>query len=205
LAFPGFVRRWKDPLWHEPIRLGTHFYIESNRGGGDVESAIVIVQAAMELLACTLLVEHLQKVSESDFDSKKYPAHIKIRETLVWAGIPTEMPDSLTHLSEAHASINRKDEQRTIAFKKSTNGKNDLHDGPRIYTSTRNWIGHPTKRNREKFRSLTSPALTEAWTLGVWYLELLLLRLMDFDGLYSNRLVGQKCVGEVEPVPWVTS
>src|SRR4051812_44452105 len=42
LAFPGFVRRWRDPLWHHPIRLGTHWYVESHRGGGDIEGSIVL-------------------------------------------------------------------------------------------------------------------------------------------------------------------
>lgn len=29
LTFPGFMDRWCDQLWHEPIRLGFHWYIES--------------------------------------------------------------------------------------------------------------------------------------------------------------------------------
>ncbi len=44
-------------------------------------------------------------------------------------------------------------------------------------------------------------ARIELQELALWYVELALLRLIDFNGLYSNRL-GEKATGIVEPVPW---
>ena len=42
-AFRGFLDRWRDTaLWHDPIRRALHWYIEANRGGGDVEAFIVL-------------------------------------------------------------------------------------------------------------------------------------------------------------------
>ncbi len=41
----------------------------------------------------------------------------------------------------------------------------------------------------------------EALTLYMWYIELLLLKLMGFNEGYSNR-IRAKWVGEIETVPW---
>ena len=46
----------------------------------------------------------------------------------------------------------------------------------------------------------------EAWSLALWYLELLLLLLFEYQGQYSNRLKRDVYRGEeVERVPWTTS
>jgi hypothetical protein len=41
----------------------------------------------------------------------------------------------------------------------------------------------------------------EAWKLGMWYIELSLLRICGFTGEYGNRLQS-RWLGVVEPVPW---
>jgi hypothetical protein len=50
---------------------------------------------------------------------------------------------------------------------------------------------------------MSSGCRWDAWLLGMWYLELVLLRLFDYEGTYSNRLVREGWIGdEVQPVPW---
>jgi hypothetical protein len=68
-------------------------------------------------------------------------------------------------------------------------------------TMIRNTITHPTKKNWEKFGRHLSGARTDDWALGLWNLELCLLRLFEHRGTYGNR-IRQRFVGEVEPVPW---
>jgi hypothetical protein len=68
-------------------------------------------------------------------------------------------------------------------------------DSPHALTEIRNNITHPERPAQY------SNAYFEAWSLGLWYLELALLRICGYNGSYSNRLVA-KLVGEVEDVPW---
>lgn len=46
--------------------------------------------------------------------------------------------------------------------------------------------------------------LLEAWQLATWYLELTILRLIDYRGPYASRLVLGKRENETEPVPWAS-
>jgi len=78
--------------------------------------------------------------------------------------------------------------------------KNDgqWSDIPEAIAKYRNDLVHPKAR----IKSDNQHALTiEMWQLSVWYLELFMLRLIGYDGVYSNRLIAG-WVGEVEEVPW---
>ena len=48
---------------------------------------------------------------------------------------------------------------------------------------------------------LPEKAYYEAWKLSLGYLDLIFLRLMEYEGQYSNRLTA-RFVGTVEDVPW---
>ncbi len=65
--------------------------------------------------------------------------------------------------------------------------------GPHALVGMRNEVVHPSP----KYGRLSSRAYYEAWNLGQWYLELMLLRRFEASGEYGNRLT-QKWVGEVE-------
>ncbi len=65
--------------------------------------------------------------------------------------------------------------------------------GPHALVEVRNEVVHPS----QKYGQLSSRAYYEAWNLGQWYLELMLLRRFEASGEYGNRLT-QKWVGEVE-------
>lgn len=186
-AFPGFMTKWTDPIWREAIRLAIHWYIEGNLNAGSLEASIVSTQIALELLSWTYFVIG-QQMDEVRFD-KKWEASEKIGKFLVALNIPTAVPSqlpSLTALSAAKPS-----------------------DGPKTFTRVRNSFVHP-KSSREFNKHLDEAKVTdiwdlkvEAWRLGLWYLELSLLSLIGFGGVYSNRLRRGGHVGEVESVPWV--
>lgn len=42
----------------------------------------------------------------------------------------------------------------------------------------------------------------DIWQLGLWYLELSILKLCGYEGTYANRLEKDHWVGTVENVPW---
>jgi hypothetical protein len=68
--------------------------------------------------------------------------------------------------------------------------------------NVRNAIVHPPK----KFTAIGRPKdgeLVEAWQLATWYLELGILRLLDFNGSFRSRLNLSKWAAAEEPVPWV--
>ncbi len=184
-AFPGFSRRWKDETWNEPIRLALHWYVESNMCSGGVEGGTILTQAAFELLAWTLLVEDQESLSEAEF--KKLPASDQLRLLLSSCGIPPTIPTSMCALTQAAAAYNWK-------------------DGPQAITGVRNALVHASPKNRKRVLGADTGVRYEAWWLGLWYLELVLLRLFDFQGKYSDRLVQEGLTGqEVKFVPWATT
>ena len=76
-------------------------------------------------------------------------------------------------------------------------GKHGWRDGPHALTAIRNGLTHPVRG----YELLPTGALYEAWNLGQWYIELLLLHLFGHTGQYGNRLT-QKWRGQVVSVPW---
>lgn len=65
--------------------------------------------------------------------------------------------------------------------------------GPHALVEIRNTVVHPSR----KYGKISARAYYEAWNLGQWYFELMLLSRCQARGEYSNRLT-QKWVGEVE-------
>jgi hypothetical protein len=63
----------------------------------------------------------------------------------------------------------------------------------------RNRLVHPPKPNRKEMKL----PYFEAFTLGKWYVELIMLSACGYTGKYSNRTKIRRWVGEVEHVPWV--
>jgi hypothetical protein len=180
-ALPGFVRRHDDALWGEPLRLAVHWYTESNGSAGAIEGSIILTQAAFELLAHVLLVEDRKTLSADGF--RKLPASDKMRGLLVACGIPISIPAECSELAKL--------------------ANPEAPDGPGCFTLIRNALVHADAKNRRKLSSIPPAAIGEAWELGLWYLELVLLRLCDYSRTYSCRLVHNDFKGnEVRPVPW---
>lgn len=72
--------------------------------------------------------------------------------------------------------------------------------GPHALVDIRNDLIHP----KEKLGPISDYAHHEAWNLGQWYIELILLRMFDYQGSYMNRLAGWHDQDQViAPVPWV--
>lgn len=182
-VFDGLSKRFADELWGEPIKLALHWYVVCNNlSNTSIEGAIVLQQAAFELLAWTRLVEDRKVLSEDG--AQKLPASDKLRLLLSECGIPLPIPVHLKAL---------------IAVAREY----DWRDGPRATTEMRNALVHANPAKRDRVLGKGADHLVDTWTLGQWYLELMLLRLFGYEGRYSNRLRRGVLKGqEIEPVPW---
>jgi hypothetical protein len=179
--FPGFAELWFDSDWHDVMLTVIHWYLAANSQSGAIEGSIVHTQTAFELLSSAVLVEQKKWLSTGGYE--KLPAADRIRLLLNWAGISTSIPSFLSNLSSQASSENWLDTAEAM-------------------TGIRNTIIHPTKKNRNKFATNSVNTRFETWNLGLWNLELCLLRLFKHNGGYANRLTKQ-WAGEIDKVPWV--
>jgi len=181
---PRLRGRLEDGMWGEAVRHAMHWYlICNNPRDTSIEGAIVLQQAAFEVLAWTLLVEDRRVLSEDG--AQKLPASDVLRLLLSHCGIQLPIPDGLGWLS-------------AIA------PKNIWPDGPSATTRIRNAIVH-AKPKKQGVLTKSTDALPDAWQLGQTYLELVLLWLFDYQGKYVNRLRrGVRYDEAVENVPWVS-
>ena len=71
--------------------------------------------------------------------------------------------------------------------------------GPHALVDLRNDLIHPVNRHG----IVSANVYSEAWNLGQWYIELMLLSLFNHNGLYCNRLrYNDKSGRGFDPVPW---
>jgi hypothetical protein len=182
-VFEGFLRLWMAETWRRPLRIACSWYVESNLLAGAIEGAMVLAHTALELLAWATLVQGRQMLSTDGFD--RLPAADRLLLLVSLAGIPTRIPDSFSDLC-------------TVA--KAENWQT----GPHAIAELRNAIVHPTKKHFDKLARVESHARFEAWTLALWYVELLILWLCEYQGDYSCRCVreGYSGADDVLPVPW---
>ena len=104
---------------------------------------------------------------------QKEPAGTFIREALECLGLEAQIPPSCPNLEELRR-VSKWD------------------DGPHALVEIRNDLVHPQNNG-----DISLPTNYEAWNLGQWYIELILLKLFDYQGSCRNRLT-QK----LERVPW---
>lgn len=75
--------------------------------------------------------------------------------------------------------------------------KQKFEHGPHALTEIRNDMVH-CQTNHD---GIPTRLLFDAKMLSLWYVELMLLKLSGYNGMYSNRIT-RDWVGEVETVPW---
>jgi hypothetical protein len=173
-VFPCFMQTWKSQGWHASLKKAIYWYLVAN--GNDLDSGIILTQSAMELLAWTYVVKEHRLLSEAGLKSLWASDRIRLLGSSV--GIPMEIPSCLAEL-RIHAK------------------RMQWVDAMHAFTEIRNSIVHPDHKRAGKHDN----ALYEAYNMGLWYLDLLFLRLFGYRGKYSNRLKSG-WVGDTEDVPW---
>jgi hypothetical protein len=178
MLFPRFLERWPDSYWERILRLAVHSYLAA----GDppsVQHGIVSAQIAHELLTYALLVEERGLLTDGQYRAKPFGVlHSLLLQEL---GIPSTIPDLCPDLKMAGVV-------ETWA------------NGPQAIASLRNRVVHP----RRSHGTVDFAVWIDAWLLSVQYIELALLALLGYRGVYGNRLKRPRHAGEVEPVPWAS-
>ncbi|HKP76572.1 MAG TPA: hypothetical protein VJT67_13675 [Longimicrobiaceae bacterium] len=179
-AYPGFCRVWANADRKKALTTSLYWYLRSNSSSVGVDGALVLTQAALEHLAWHELVEQRGSISGEGFE--RLPAADQLRLLLSAFGIPGKLPEGLEELARLARELD--------------------WDGPAAFTEIRNNLVHPG-RKRRRLASRNIPYF-EAWGLGQWYLELALLRMFNFNGVYHDRTRRSRWVGDVVPVPWAS-
>ena len=170
------MTRWRHESWREALREVIYWYLNGNNSSRVIDAGIILTQAAIERLSFEYVVKDRRLMESEGF--KKLNASDKYRLLFSSLGIPIDMPDALSGMAKLSKQRN-------------------WIDSPHALTEIRNSLVHPEHKNHAQFHDVYS----EAWKLGLWYLELALLRICDYRGSYSNRLTA-KIVGQIEDVPW---
>ena len=180
-TFPGFMTLWQNQLWNKPLMHTLYWYLGAcdRRIGVGPDTALILAQAALEVLAWTHCILDRKIVSPFAFKPRALSAADKLRLLASSLDIPKEIPQQLTAL---HAKAGRK-----------------WTDVPDAITGIRNSLVHPDSNE-----TLPEHSYYEAWNLSLWLIEMVLLRLCGHDGSYANRLAGHRWIGVVEKVPWVS-
>jgi hypothetical protein len=177
--FPLFMKKWKDESWRASFHDVIYWYLRSNFSSHGIDVGIILTQTAIERLSFEYAVQYKKLISSEGF--KKLWASDKFRLLFSSLDIPIDIP---IILSKMHGLAQ----------------KSNFSDAPHILTEVRNSLVHPDKKSKINLNEI----IFDTWDLGLWYLEMTLLRLCGYDGKYQNRLK-RGWVGEEECVPWKKS
>jgi hypothetical protein len=177
--FPGFVKKWRAADWRGALEDAIGWYVYSSRLDAGLDASIALAQMALEMLTWLYFVEDSPIVSDGGFE--RLPAGDKIKLLLSALSIPINLGSELPELQRFGLANNLR--------------------GPDCVSEIRNAIVHRNKKKRLKSSAMPDKAIVEAWTLGIWYIEMVLLKVCGYSGVYSNRL-NPRFVGQVERVPW---
>ena len=179
----SFYKLWCKKGEDDFLNTAIHWYLEGNNYSGFVEGSLVMAQNALELIYNWWIVEEKKMLGGKDADS--ISAANKIRLVLSHLNIGTEVPKDLAELS---------------AFEvEEENG-----DGPGKIVKMRNAIVHSQKKKRIEYNAITPEAKLQGLRLSLYYIELALLKILDYNGSYVNRASNSKWQRKSELVPWVT-
>jgi hypothetical protein len=178
--FPDFVKTLSSEVWGRPLHEAIYWYVRSCNSHSGIDANIILIQAALELLAYTHIVNDKQLLTAKGF--KDLWASDKIRLLLGSLGIPCNIPancKSICSLIQSSSSVK-------------------WTDLPHAFSDIRNSLVHPDVKNRDVY----SQAYLDAWKAGLWMVEMVILRVCGYRDTYSNRLT-TRYVGAVESVPWM--
>lgn len=173
-AIDGLNEMWNEfyELWNNEndkdfLISAIHWYIEGNSNSGYLEGSIVMIQTALELIYNWLIIEKKKLLYGKDGES--ISAANKIRLLLSQFHTKIELPKSFENL------------------KTYLDSSNDIHDEIDLFVQIRNSIIHSQEEKRKKLSKIPTQVKYEAQQLGLWYLEISLLKILKFAGKYSNR------------------
>jgi len=180
-----FLELHKDPDEKEVLNTLVHSYIRANGHVFLPFEGISLTANALELLFNYLIVEKKKIIAGKDVENLQ--ASNKIRLVLSQLGLENHIPDSFSAIRNCKNSIPE--------FRGA--------DAPELFTQIRNIIVHGQFEKRKKLAAIPADVLWEMLSLSIWYVELSILYVLDYQGSYRNRTLDVQYVGEGEEnVPW---
>lgn len=180
-----FSKIWGNTENKDFLVAVVHWYVESNNHSGYTEGSLIMAQTALELLYNWLIIEEKKIIVGKD--SESISASNKIRLLLSQLNISYLVPESFTHLK---AFVNE--------------SKKEIVDAPDAVVQIRNAIVHSQVEKRKKLKKIHDMAKYEALQLCIWYIEMTLLYILEFEGKYNNRCSKELFESKAEEyVPWI--
>ena len=173
--FTQFAELAREPHWHRTLITMIRSYTAVGASWADFGYAVGVAFIAFASLSHKVLVLETAELSRRRFEATR--TSDKLRMLLRWAGIPIAVPDGLKALRAA-ADCKRMDAPNVLAWIRNRMIHPDHRDGP----------------HRD--------VVQEAWILSLWYLELLVLRLLCYNGPYHCRVDPSESPREDPLVPW---
>jgi hypothetical protein len=182
-AWKKFYKIFKDTDDRNFLTTAIHWYVEANSNSGFTEGSIIMAQTALELIYNWWIVETKRLITGKD--AENINASNKIRLLLSQLNIDYSVPASFTKLKEF-----------------VTDNK-DIIDAPDAVVQIRNAIVHSQEEKRKKLSNIDYKAKSEALQLCLWYIEMAMLHILDFNEIYFNRCAGTIYSGQAQQiVPW---
>ncbi|MFC5627116.1 hypothetical protein [Algoriphagus winogradskyi] len=181
----SFLKLTADEKDFERTELIIHWYLEALNNSGFVNGSIILLQNSFEVLYSWLAVEQgiVERIGKNDIE--KNWASNKIRSVFMHYGIPTSFPPLYKKVFESF-------------------DENKSEDFAYVFPMVRNSFVHYSEQNHNKIEKLHG----NHWPLlncGIFYLELLILKVMRYNGLIRSRVLepgypGERQVSILDPL-----
>lgn len=169
-------KKLENNYYNSTIQNILDWYIEA-LNGHNLSNNIISIQTALEMLSYVVLVEDSRNISKKKFDNT--PANQNIRRFLKKCNIDISIPENIFSSDTIY---------------------NNFNDGVDLLTYYRNCVVHPSKK-----RGYISLEFEDMWNiilLGIKYIELSLLYIINYKGEFTDRFKDY-CFGDVDRVPWI--
>lgn len=170
-----FCEIWNDKENNQFLILAIKWYSEANMNEVSADTRLIMAQSTLELIYNWWIIEKEKLISEDDAKNLKAANKIKL---------------VLSHLNLSYAIPNEYSELKNLM--KLVN----LNDGPNMIVYVRNCLVHSNSKKRQDVFNISPMARAEVVFLANWYIELSLLKILNYNGLYQRRTIGN------EYVPW---
>ena len=170
--FPLFMEKIKEKSWKKTFYNVLYWYINSNASFPAINPCVGIILTLSALERFSF--EYLVKEQKLMNENKwdRKNYFDKVSELLNCLKIPTAIPDRIKSINKYGS------------------------DAPDILSKIRNSLIHPRKAHNYNDNDYNN-----AWHLGQWLLELVILAICGYNGEYSNRIT-KEYHGQIEMVPW---
>ncbi len=169
---------WKDANAKDFLLKAIDWYVEVNQLSLHSDGPIIMSQTALELIYNWLIVEKNKLLIGKD--AANIAAANKMRLLLSNIKVDKAIPPNFDNLKKIKEFV----------------------DGPDAITQIRNAIVHSQEEKRRKLNSFSNMTKFEAIYLSIWYIEMALLYILEFDAVYLNRCTNYKTRPHREYVPW---